>query len=143
MPQPVLDLRKYHWRRDHAGISFIGTWYRNEDRRHRPCMVLIRAGDERNRACQPYIIPLERAWIYEETIGDGAQAARGLIEMAKSLRMEPDPAGLRELHGYIASHLGDLATIPPYRHDNEHVADIFMRNRETGKLIEVELRGDV
>lgn len=143
MSQPVLDLRKYHWRQDHAGISFIGTWYRTADNRMRPCMVLIRAGDERNAACKPYIIPLERAWIYEERIGDPRQAARGMATAARNLRMEFDVRALRELHSYVAAHLGDLATIPPYQHDNEHVADFIIRDRTSGRVIEREIRGDV
>lgn len=105
-------------------------------------MVLIPADREYDDRLIPCVITVDRAWIWSEEVGDPAQAARTAFQFAHAL-------GFNAFHGptvariamFIADHLGDLLSIPPYDHgDDETVAEITMTDPNTGKVTEAVLK---
>lgn len=139
----VLDLTKRAWTRTKGPITLIGTWIRNGDDRWRPCMVLIRTGDEGSDHLWPCVITMDKAWVWDTRIGDHQQAAETLSGFLDPLRLPPNTSAINGLFNLIHDHLGDLLTIPPYPAEfqqGEVVAEAVITNHTTGKTREVELR---
>lgn len=141
----VLDLTNTAWKRDcRGGITLIGTWLAQGDR-HRPCMVIIRTGEEMHDDTIPCIITVDKAWIWSEEIGDPRQAARMSMQFAEALRLDVhNPKVVIRLTMTIADHLGDLLHIPPYQpRETTAVAEMTVTDHRTGRTKEVEIRDDV
>ncbi|MGK9200475.1 hypothetical protein [Sinorhizobium meliloti] len=138
---PALDLTKRVWTFRRSGVTAIGTWIRIEDR-FRPCMVLIPADREYDDRLTPCVVTLDRAWIWSEDVGDPAQAAATAFQFAHALGFNAfDGPSVRRLAMFIADHLGDLLSIPPYDHsDAQTVAEITMTDPTTGKVTEAVLK---
>ena len=141
----ALDLSKRAWTRHTKGLTLIGTWIVNEDDRWRPCMVIIRTGDEYNPAVVPCVVTMDNAWLWDERIGDPRRAAHHAAQFAEALRMEPDVDNMIRLAMIIADHLGDLLTIPPFSPlPGTPIAEVTISERDTGRVMrEVELTADV
>ena len=140
MSQPVLDLRARAFYYVRGEITLIGTWLRIEGL-FRPCMVLIRTGEETNPHTVPCLIPLERAWIWNETFGDPRQAAHTVAGFLDALRLTPGKVNAIRLLSLIHDHLGDLVNIPPLPPlEQRVVAEIIVTNNTTGQTREVEVK---
>lgn len=141
MTTPDLDLTKRVWTFRRHGVRAIGTWIRLDDR-FRPCMVLIPADREYDSRLTPCVITVDRAWIWSEEVGDPAQAAFTAIQYATTLGLSAnDNRTVMRLAMFIADHLGDLLSIPPYpKDDQETVAEVTMREVNSGRTIEAEIR---
>ncbi|MBJ6722426.1 hypothetical protein I2750_19690 [Bacillus sp. PR5] len=140
MSSPVLDLstRAFYYVR--GDITLIGTWLR-VDGQFRPCMVLIRTGEEKNEYTVPCLIPLERAWIWNEMFGDPRQAARTVAGFIDALRLTPGRFNAVRLLSLIHDHLGDLVTMPPLPPlEQSVVAEFLVTDNTTGKTREVEVK---
>lgn len=138
----TLDLTRRAWIRVKGDITIIGSWlYEAEDSRYRPCMVLMRTGDERNAHLIPCIITVDKAWIWEERVGDAREAARTTVQFIEALRVDHSLKSIRRLLGLIHDHLGDLLTIPPYQNQEPRpvIGELTMR-RSDGGVREVEMR---
>lgn len=140
----AIDLSLRHFTHTHGDIFVIGSWVVIDDR-HRPCLILIRTGDEANDHCIPCIVTVDSAWIWSEDIGDPRQAARQAFQMLQALRLnEHDARNAIRVHSIINDHLGDLLTIPPYTPRlSEVVAELVVTDNRTGKTREVEIRDNV
>ena len=139
----ALDLSKRAWTRERAGLTLIGTWLLNEDRRWRPCMAIVRTGEERSERTFPCIVTMDKAWIWSEEVGDAAQAAQMAFQFAQALRLDEDPRTLGRLAILIADHLGDLLSIPPRPPEKGAViGEVTVTDSATGKEREVELSDD-
>lgn len=145
MTQAILDLSHYAWKRDLNGLTLIGTWIYRE-RRHRPCMVLIRSGEEMSDHTMPCVVTVDKAWIWSEEIGDAAQAAQTAFAFASALRLDDTPETIYRLAALINDHLSDLLTIPPYSSPNStlpsgaHViGHMSITDRQTGTTRDMEL----
>lgn len=140
----ILDLTRRAWTRTKGPITLIGTWIRNGDDRWRPCMVLIRTGDELSEHLWPCVITMDKAWIWDTQIGDQKQAAETLAGFLDPLRLSPNNGAIISLYNLIHDHLSDLLTIPPfpdeYRREAGIVAEAVIINHTTGKTTETELR---
>lgn len=141
----VIDLSKRAWTRHTKGLTLIGTWVVNEDDRWRPCMAIIRTGDEYNPAVVPCIVTMDNAWLWDERIGDPRRAAHHATIFADALRMEITPDNLILLAIVIGDHLDDLLHIPPFSpfSTNKVIAEVTITDRTTGRAREVELTADV
>lgn len=139
---PDLDLNKSVWTKTRGGITAIGTWVRVEGD-FRPCMVLIRAGSEYDDRLVPCVVMQDRAWIWDEKIGDPAEAAGTIALFAPylGLSLTDAPACIR-LSFFINDLLGDLLHIPPYTPDRDApvVSEITLINHTTGTSVESEMR---
>ncbi|AAL49606.1 unknown [Sinorhizobium phage PBC5] len=138
---PDLDLNKRVWTFRRLGVTAIGTWLRVEGR-FRPCMVLIPADREYDDRLIPCVITIDRAWIWSEEVGDPAQAAATAFQFATSLGLSAyDKRTVMRLAMFIADHLGDLLSIPPYQNsDEETVAEVTMIDALTGKVTEAVVK---
>ncbi|MCA1490107.1 hypothetical protein I6F11_04135 [Ensifer sp. NBAIM29] len=138
---PDLDLGKRHWTFRRLGVTAIGTWIRVEGR-FRPCMVLIPADREYDDRLIPCVVTIDRAWIWSEEVGDPAQAAATAIQFANALGLNAhDRLTVMRLAMFIADHLGDLLSIPPYQNSDEQtVAEVTMTNLDTGKVTEAVVK---
>ncbi|CAN7306192.1 hypothetical protein LJR231_001578 [Phyllobacterium sp. LjRoot231] len=140
----AIDLSLRHFTHTHGDIFVIGSWISIEGR-HRPCLILIRTGDENNEHCIPCVMTSDKAWIWSEAIGDPRQAAQMAAGFIQALRLnEHDQRNFIRIASIIHDHLGDLLHIPPYTApQSEVVAEILVTDQRTGKTREVEIRDDV
>lgn len=138
---PDLDLTKRQWTKTRGNVTAIGTWIRL-DGSFQPCMVLLPAGRELSEGLIPCVVPMSRAWIWSEDVGDPRQSAITSIEFARLLGLSEDPRSIIWLASFIHDMLGDLLTIPPYPHsETQSVAEAILFDNATGKVIaETELR---
>lgn len=136
-----LDLTKRHWTRTLHGLTLIGTWlYQGEHMRWRPCMVIMRAGDETSDHFVPCVVPLDTAWVFSEAIGDPRVAARTIHEFLGMLRLTQDKRNNIQLFTLIHDHLDDLAGIPPYPYGEGALLGELTMTDSNGRVIERELR---
>lgn len=144
MSEPVIDLAQRAFTFSRKGLTAIGTWIKI-DGRWRPCMAIIRTGDELNPACRPCIVAADNAWIWDENIGDPRRTAHVVVDFLKALRMDMNrPQDHIDLVLFVQDHLGDLLGIPPRPpQKGEVVAELTMTETDTGRVREVEVRDDV
>lgn len=144
-PRVEINLARYHFRRVLGDLTVIGTWFKFR-RQWRPCLVLIRTGDEGNDHISPAWVPISDAWRWEESIGDGRFVARDTIAKCAQLRLEHNIPNAVRIQGMIADHIGDLLHIPPFRELLEDLApvaaEVTVTDRRTGRTREMEIRDD-
>lgn len=143
----TIDIDRYHFRRVLGDLTVIGTWIHIDDQ-WRQCLAIIRTGEELHEATTPCLITVDQAWLWSEApgIGDPRRAARIAREMLISLRMDENNINNAiRIASLIHDHLGDLLTIPPYSpvEPAPVIAEVTMRDTDTGKVREVELRDHV
>jgi hypothetical protein len=133
---PDLDLTRAQWTKTREGVTAIGTWIRIE-KSFRPCMVLIPAGREKDERMRPCVITQDRAWIWDDRIGDPDQSAPLAMDFAHTLGLSAEnPRTVIRLAMFICDMLGDLLTIPPYQADNRNaVADATLFDGDTGEVL--------
>ena len=135
-----LDLTRRHWTKTRGPITAIGTWVRLEGR-FEPCMVLIRAGSELSDRLIPCVIPMSRAWVWSEDLGDPVEAANTTFLFAQALGINfHDQRSVFAIATLIHDQLGELLSIPPYQPDNlPTVAEAILTNHSTGRTVETEM----
>lgn len=138
-----LDLNFRHFTRSRGLLLIIGTWYRDEAMQWQPALAIVRSDDEIKRIAVPCIVPAANAWVWSEEIGDPARAAQSAFEFAKALRIDDDALNVLRLAGLIHDHIPDLLSIPPLpasERGERGVAEGVIRDLETGKSTEIEIR---
>lgn len=139
----TLDLGRRAWTRVRGQVTFIGTWL-HVDGRWRPCMAIIRTGDEYSDFLVPCIVTMDKAWVWSREVGDEVIAGQIMAGFLDPLRLPPDTRTIVWLYNEINDHLQDLLTIPPYRPERGAVAaEIVITNHRSGRTSEVEIRDDV
>lgn len=137
---PDLDLTRRAFTKTRGEVTAIGTWIRI-DGRFRPCMVLIRAGREKDDRLIPCVITMDRAWIWSEEIGDPSQSAPLAYQFAEILGLAVTPPTLIRLAMFINDMLDDLLTIPPYQPDTlRTVAEAVIIDHSAGRTVETEIK---
>ncbi|QND60371.1 hypothetical protein [Mesorhizobium huakuii] len=108
-------------------------------------MAIWRTADEGYDRLWPCVVTLEDAWKWSEEVGDPAHCARTSVMFCEMLRLNAvDPRVPIKLTMLIQDFIGDLVSMRPYQAtDSEIVADIVMRDRNSGSVTEVEVREDV
>ena len=138
----ALDLSARHFSRTLNNITIIGTWINADGDQWRPCIVLIREGEDFNAV--PCVVPFESAWVWDDRNGKGspAIAARTAYSFARAMRLDcGDPHVPFRIATLIADHLDDLLKIPPRPDELETVvAQATVTERETGRSFEAEVR---
>jgi hypothetical protein len=138
----ALDLTRYAWRQEHGDIIAYGTWWLAEDSGPKPCIALLPLRRQSWRTARPAVVLIEQAWVWDEQIGDGARCAQLAFMFAEGLGLAPSAHTLLRIRGIIADHIEDLVRIPPMPPDfrqAEHVGDLRIVERETGRAREVEV----
>lgn len=137
-----IDLTKRHFTHKRAEILMIGTWL-HINGATRPCIALVRDGAEYSDLCKPYIITLDKAWVWSEDVGDPASAARQCFAICECLRLPPTQPNIFKIVGFVHDFLGDLISLPPFPPSAAPapiIAEVTVRNRTTGAEHEVVLR---
>lgn len=136
-----IDLAQRAFVHRRAEIVAIGTWL-HVDGQVRPCMALIRHGEEWSDLTRPFIVTGDTAWRWDETIGDAAFSARQCFIACQCLRLTPDQRNIFKIATLVHDLLGDLISIPPFPPSGAPktvVAEVTITNRHTGETREVEL----
>lgn len=134
----MLDLSRRAFDFQRGNITVIGTWVQLDFRRWRPCLVLVRTGEELREDTWPCVVTVDQAWIWSEEIGDPQRAAHQAMAFAQALRLGDTPQTVIRIASLIHDHLGDLLGIPPYQGpDDEPVAEVTITDRATGRTREV------
>lgn len=108
--EPVLDLSRYHTRREVGDLIIFTTWYGARLDLTEACLVITPA---RHRHFKPCIILMSEAWRWEPTIGDPEHSARMAGLYLQGLGMVMNKKNVINLMLLIHSCLGDLLSTPP------------------------------
>jgi hypothetical protein len=136
-----LNLDRYHFKTSRMGLTFIGTWF-IDHARNRPCLVIIREGEEL-KTQTPCIISIDEAWIFDPDIGDPRRAARWMFDAIRVLRLaEHDAKTALRLGDLVANYTRELIRIPPYiaPDDRPVIAEGTMTDSATGKVREIAIK---
>lgn len=139
MSSPVLDLSVRAFSFVRGDITLIGSWLRVAGSL-RPCMVLIRTGEEYSAYTVPCVIPLERAWVWDPINGNPREAAIAAAGFIDALRLTPGRVSAIRLLSLIHDHLDDLVGIPPLPpKERRAVAELLVTDNRTGRSKEIEV----
>lgn len=140
MSSPVLDLRARAFMYERGDITLIGSWLRMGGN-IRPCLVLIRSGEEYSDHTVPCVVTLDKAWIWDEDEGDPKEAARTAANFVEKLRLTHSLQSCIRIASLVHDHLDDLIQMPPFPPmDRETVAFIEQVNNKTGKTKHIEVK---
>lgn len=140
MSSPELDLRARAFLYVRGDITLIGSWLR-KDGAIRPCLVLIRTGEEAGEYTVPCIVTIDKAWVWDEKEGNPREAAHTVAGFIQALRLTPDKHTFIRIVSLIHDHLDDLVQMPPFPPmDRQTVAFIEQVNNKTGKTREIEVK---
>lgn len=124
MTKPALDLTKRHFVHPHLGkgITVYGSWYRHDDGRTRPCIVLVPSMRKIDQRIRPCVITVDDAfkWDIEDTKLNKRQREAVETYIANAGRVFAENLGLGDSKIAIATvinvihdELGELMHIPP------------------------------
>jgi len=144
MNKLAIDLNRYTFACHRGDLTLIGTWLLS-DAKKQPCMAIIRRDEAMSPHSVPCIIPLSRAWVWDDKAGDAAQRTFAAFEMCQRLRIEPTKRNIVRLMLAVNDTLEDLIKMPPYPscffdRDGDVIGEGTIINRSTGKTHEFELR---
>lgn len=131
--KPPYDLSKSHATHSRGDLMVWMTWNRVTGE---PCMVITpRAAVISAATCVPCIVPLNRAWVWDERIGDVAEAELAAALFCANLGFNPyNVRNVTKLLGIVRDFLQDLLTMPPLPSgDREIVAEAVITDNATGK----------
>ncbi|HZJ97553.1 MAG TPA: hypothetical protein VFD12_06930 [Oligella sp.] len=140
--RPVIDLTKYHARRESKGLVLFSTWWWNgEEGQYEPGLVLVTArGLQGKEKTVPCLIPLSSAYAYH----DEQNGHRHLLAMSKLFNEQMGGADtLTEVHNVadlIHGSLLDLIAMPPRPTELERVVADAVATDQNGKQIHAEIR---
>lgn len=107
------------------------------------CMVLT-AKDRHttHERLVPCIIPLHRAWVWDEAIGDEEQTNLSAVIFAANLGFNPENVKtIFKIKGIVRDYLGDLLSMPPLPSDSAQVAaEAVIHNATTGEEVFKEIK---
>jgi len=144
MSHVALDLTKRHFVHPYIGkgITVYGTWWRGDDGRHRPCIVLLPTNRRINQRVRPCVVTVDDAFKWDvEAKGlnkEQREACERYISnagavFAEQLGIGVGPHSASTVINVIHDELDDLMKIPPLPPgDLIVVADGFVTD-ENGK----------
>lgn len=136
----VLNLTQRHATYARGDLTIIATWFEQEHNNWRPCLVIVRAGEEMAEDTIPCIIPLDGAWIWSEDHGNPRLWAQICYQFVQALRLSNPLQSMNRIGRMVHDVLGDLGTMPPYPGAEEvPVAELTITDRATGQTREVLL----
>lgn len=138
--QPALDLTRTAFSRPCGDIIVHGTWYRRGASGSRPCLALVRA-NVRSEEIIPCVVPLDDAWVFDETLGEPRRAAVVAYEFARRLGLNvANPREVYRVASLIHDHLGDLLAMPPEpARALIGIGTAKLSERESGRVLEHEV----
>lgn len=131
--KPPYDLSKCHATHSRGDLMVWMTWNRVTGE---PCIVITpKRAVISAETCVPCIVPLNRAWVWDERIGDVAEAELSAALFCANLGFNPyNVRNVTKLLGIVRDFLQDLLTMPPLPSgDREIVAEAVITDNATGK----------
>ena len=147
-----LDLNYIAWRQKHRALLALGSWFDDRDGEGpKPALVLMLERDfgakehALRQGREPCVVRLNHLWAFDEAEGNHADAVRCAMAFAPHLALDPKSyPQVMWILSIIRDHIEDAIRIPPRPIQLERVAaDAVLFDRESGKLIEFEIREDV
>jgi hypothetical protein len=138
----ALDLRQSHAAYRRGDVLVWITWLRTSGE---ACIVLTpRRTPISHERIVPCIVPLSRAWAWAEETGDLRDVMTSAGLFCANLGFNPlNPNNVRKVIGIVRDHLGDLLSCPPMpTGERRVVADMTIINRDSGRVLEREVRDD-
>lgn len=131
--KPAFDLSVSHKQYSRGDVMVWLTWNRLTGE---PCLVLTpKMARLTHETCTPCVIPMARAWIWSEAIGDHAEAE--LVAAMFCANLGFNPYNLRNVNkvlSIIRDYTGDLLSMPPIPSgDRQIVAEAVITDNATGK----------
>lgn len=143
MTRPCLDLSRRYFVRPYAGtgITVWGSWFREEDGRHRPCLVLLPTHSKVNHRLRPCIVTVDEAylWDVEDKRCDARYFTNAARVFAENLGKSESSYDIATVINVVHAELGELMNIPPVPPGEMIVvADGFVTD-ENGKVKHSEI----
>lgn len=106
----VLDLTRYHFRRDLGDVTLYGTWVGETMDESEPCLVLVPASRRVSyEHTKPCCVALSSAYLYD----DPRYLLARSMEFNKAMGFTDDMLHVYKLAEIIHGHLQDLIEMPP------------------------------
>lgn len=140
----ALDLGRRAWSRVRGQLTLIGTWFRNGDDAWRPCIVIVRTGEEFS-TITPCVVPLDLAYVWDDRSdkGDPRLAAATALNFAKALRLDgaQHMRNAQMIAQEIIDHVDELVAMPPAPPlPGPAIGEATITVHETGERFEAEIR---
>lgn len=138
--KPAYDLNVVHDRFERGGVTLWVTWNRNTGE---PCLILTPSMSQlSHQRAIPCVVPLSRAWAWDERIGDTHSVMITAGIFCTNLGLNPFEArNVNAVLSLIRNHLHDLLTCPPLpAEDREIAADAIITDNATGKVTHKEIK---
>lgn len=150
MSRPSLDLSRRHFTRPYLGkgITVIGTWWREDDGRMRPCIVLIPTKRQINQNLRPCVVTVDDAfkWNVEDRnlskqkrIDVERYISNAAHQFAQHLGLGHTDQAASTVINVIHDELGELLHIPPVPPGELIVVADGFRTDEDGKTEHMEI----
>lgn len=150
MSRPALDLSRKHFIHPHIGksVTVYGTWWREDDGRFRPCIVLVPTNRKIDQRIRPCVVTVDDAFkwdIEDKTLSKKQRKAvhqymcNAAAVFADNLGLGHTEAGASTVINIVHDHLGDLLTIPPVPPGEVIVVADGFQTDENGKTQHMEI----
>lgn len=142
-----VDISKYHFRHESGFLVAIGSWAKHGPGDWRRCLVIMRrwsfgSGDMRLFTVFDDI-DLPNWALDSPGYGDAAWAMTMALRGCEELDITADKANAIRIIALVNEHLYELLMMPPRPPmDTVAIADVVIRERETGRTIEKEVRAE-
>lgn len=143
-----IDITRYHFKRDVGDLAVIGTWAKLADGQRRRCLVLMMKwayGTDDLRVATVYDDVDLPNWAVDSRMhGNMEWAVHQAADICETLGITLTPPNINRVIDAVQNHLPDLIMMPPAPPAPSMViGDIQMRERDSGRVIESEIRVDV
>lgn len=131
--KPAYDLTVTHRSYRRGDLQVWLTWNRNSGE---PCLVITpRDPHLSNQRVIPCVVPMNRAWVWDEAIGDPAEVEFAAALFCMNLGFNPyNVRNVNKLTGIVRDYLGELVAMPPMPTDDRQVvAEAIITENATGK----------
>lgn len=132
------DLSNHHAIYPKGSVSVVLTWNLKSGE---PTMVLVNNEVLNGKRVVPCLIPMSRAWVWDEQRGDLDQTAFAAVMFCDHLGFTPNNRNVFRVLDMVREHLGDFLAMPPLSEERkEIVAEMTVIDNATGSAKDVEVR---
>lgn len=143
-----VDISTYHFRRKAGPFAVIGTWARHGVGEWRRCLVILRDWAYGTDDARVFVVfddvDLPNWALDMPGYGDKAWAYAMAGKACEVLDIEDNLANRHVIITAVNDQMHDLVHMPPRpRPEQVAVADVVIREHETGRVVEREIKADV
>ncbi|PTM61892.1 hypothetical protein [Phreatobacter oligotrophus] len=143
-----VDISRWHFRRPHGMFMAIGTWCQHGIGEWRRCLVIMRRGSFGSDDLRIFVVhddvDLPTYAVDLAGMGDKQLAWTLAGKACEQLDIEDNAANRVAILTIINDNMYELVMMPPApKRDQVVFGDVVMKERESGRIIEREMRTDV